>query len=314
MYRLHSPAEALRPYIENYWSVSHAPGEDVDLRVEVFVDARADLVFNFEAPYRREIIGGSSALHDRSNLDAQRLVPIRILQHGAVRIVGVRFHLGGLAPFTRDRLDVWSGLTPAPELVLGEDARALESALDAAPDLEAGARMLDEFFLTRLRRDAAQSLFERTLAALVAGHGLTPVSELADVAASSPRQVERLFARGLGFPPKTAGRVLRFQHTLRRLMADPGVPLGEVASDAGYYDQAHFIRDFRVFSGGVPRGYRGYYPAAAPADFAPNVVVFVQDDDAAPREDWRRPDTSDPKEAPWLSTGPAPAPPTIPGS
>ncbi|MGC5225288.1 hypothetical protein ACPW96_22195 [Micromonospora sp. DT81.3] len=58
MYRLHSPAEPLRPYIENYWFVSHAPGEDVDLRVDVFVDVRADLIFNFEAPYRREIIGG----------------------------------------------------------------------------------------------------------------------------------------------------------------------------------------------------------------------------------------------------------------
>jgi hypothetical protein len=65
-------------------------------------------------------------------------------------------------------------------------------------------------------------------------------------------------------------------------MADPGVSLGEVAADAGFYDQAHFIRDFRVFSGGVPRGYRGYYPVQGPADFAPNVVVFVQDESAAP--------------------------------
>ncbi len=116
------------------------------------------------------------------------------------------------------------------------------------------------------------------MAALIAGHGRMPVGELAEVAGSSPRQVERLFARGLGFPPKTVGRVLRFQHALRRLMADPGVPLGEVAADGGYYDQAHFIRDFRVFSGGVPRGYRGYFPPEGPADFAPNVVVFVQDE------------------------------------
>ncbi len=101
MYRLRPPAQPLRPYIENYWFVSHEPDEDVDLRVEVFVDARADLIFNFETPYRREIIGGASSRHERSNLDAQRLVPIRILQRGAVRIVGVRFQLGGLAPFTR---------------------------------------------------------------------------------------------------------------------------------------------------------------------------------------------------------------------
>jgi hypothetical protein len=66
-------------------------------------------------------------------------------------------------------------------------------------------------------------------------------------------------------------------------MTDPGVPLGVVAVETGYYDQAHFIRDFRLFSGEVPRGYRGYYPPEGPADFAPNVVVFVQDAQPAER-------------------------------
>ena len=277
MYRLRPPAEPLRRYIENYWFVSHAPGEDVELRVEVFVDARADLIFNFEAPYRRAVIGGATTQHDRSNLDAQRLVPIRILQHGAVRIVGVRFHLGGLAPFTRLRVAEWSGGTPLPEQVFGDETRQLEWALRAEPDLAVSGQMLDEFFLGRLRFDGAQATFERALSALVAGGGRAPVSRLAEVAASSPRQIERLFARGLGFPPKTVRRVLRFQSSLRQLMADPGVSLGEVAADAGYFDQAHFVRDFRLFTGGVPRGYRGYYPPEGPADFAPNVVVFVQD-------------------------------------
>ncbi|MCD2440981.1 helix-turn-helix domain-containing protein [Agromyces sp. SYSU K20354] len=137
--------------------------------------------------------------------------------------------------------------------------------------------MLDDFFLRRLRLDGAQATFEHALSALIASDGRVPVSELAEVTAASPRQVERLFARGLGFPPKTVGRVLRFQSALRQLMNDPGVSLGKVAASAGYYDQAHCVRDFRLFSGGVPRGYRGYYPPEVPDDFAPNVVVFVQD-------------------------------------
>jgi AraC-like DNA-binding protein len=50
-----------------------------------------------------------------------------------------------------------------------------------------------------------------------------------------------------------------------------------VSASAGYFDQAHFIKGFRKMTGGVPRGYRGYFPAEVPTDFAPNVVVFVQD-------------------------------------
>lgn len=94
--------------------------------------------------------------------------------------------------------------------------------------------------------------------------------------------MDRWFARQVGIPPKTVGRILRFQGALRALMRDPGVPLADVAADAGYFDQAHFVRDFRRMTGGVPRGYRGYYPPAGPADFAPNVVVFVQDAGPAP--------------------------------
>ena len=283
MYVLRPPAESLRPYIEHYWFVSQAPGEVVDLRVDVFVDARADLLFNFDAPYRRETIGGPTVELARSNLDAQRLAPIRILQRGSVRIAGVRFHLGGLAPFARDPLAPFTDLTPAPDAVLGPAVRELEAALRDDPGLDAAAALLDAFFLERFA--AVPAAFTRALDTLTTTGGRAAVADLAETAGVSERQVERLFARHLGIPPKTVGRIVRFQGALRSLMADPGCPLGEVAAAAGYYDQAHFIRDFRLFSGGVPRGYRGYYPPEGPADFAPNVVVFVQDDDSArPRD------------------------------
>jgi AraC-like DNA-binding protein len=285
VYVLRPPAEALQPFIEHYWFVSHAPGEEVDIRVDVFVDARADLLFNFEVPYRREVIGGATAELAESNLDAQRLTPIRIIQRGQVRVAGVRFHLGGLAPFARAPLARLTGLTPRPELVFDREILNLEAALRDNPTPDAGAALLDAFFLQHLATDGSLPTFQLALDALRASSGRAPVSDLAAGAGVSERQVERLFERHLGIPPKTVGRVVRFQKALRSLMADPGGSLGEIAAAAGYYDQAHFIRNFRLFSGGVPRGYRGYYPPEGPADFAPNVVVFVQDDDRVSARD-----------------------------
>jgi AraC-like DNA-binding protein len=249
----------------------------VDIRVDVFVDGRADLIFNLGAPYERQIIGGPTTRQSASNLDAQRLVPIRILQRGEVRVIGLRFQLGGLAPFARVPLQPWTGQTPEPALVLGEGARALESALAATADLSGAARCLDQFLLDLLRPDEGRLLFERGLRSLVQSEGDIEIGSLAAGLGVSGRQVERLFSRYLGFAPKTAARVLRFQRSMRMLMRDPGVPLADVAIRAGYFDQAHFIRDFRRMTGGLPRGYRGYYPPAGPADFAPNVVVFLQD-------------------------------------
>lgn len=278
MYQLRKPEPRLAPFIEHYWFVSQAPGESVDLRVDVFVDGRADLIFNFGVPYQRQVIGGATAEHARSNLDAQRLVPIRILQRGAVRVTGVRFRLGGLGPFVRGSLRVFTNHTPEPSAVFGDESRALEAALAATTDLDRAAQMLDTFFLDRLVADAAYAELASALARLIDTDGRATIESVAADLGISTRQIARAFARYVGIAPKTIARILRFQSTLRALMRDPsGSSLADVAADAGYFDQAHFIKDFKRMSGGVPRGYRGYFPPKGPHDFAPNVVVFLQD-------------------------------------
>jgi methylphosphotriester-DNA--protein-cysteine methyltransferase len=276
VYQLRAPHPELARFIEHYWFVT-AEDAPVDLRVDVFVDARADLVLNFGAPYTRQVIGGEAVEHDRSNLDAQRLVPIRIVQRGLVRIAGVRFRLGGLSPFARVELRAFTNTSPRPSAILGEGAGALEEAARAERDPSAQAEIFDRFFRAQLVLDAAHERFALALDHLTRSDGNATVQALANIAGVTSRQIDRLFARRLGIAPKTTGRVLRFQRALRALMRDPGRPLAEIAADAGYFDQAHFVKDFRRMTGGVPRGYRGYYPPDVPTDFAPNVVVFLQD-------------------------------------
>jgi len=277
MYELRTPARDLGRFIEHYWFVTHAPGEHVDLRVDVFVDGRADLIFNFGAPYQRQVRGGAAREIAASNLDAQRLEPIRIVQSGAVRTIGARFRLGGLGPFVRSQLRAITGACVPPSDIFGEDARVLEDALRRGTDLDEGARLLDAFFRRQLALEPAYQSFARALAALEASHGSATVEQISSTIGGSSRRTERLFARYLGIAPKVLGRVLRFQGALKALMRDPQVPLAEVAVAAGYFDQAHFVKDFRRMTGGVPRGYRGYFPPDGPSDFAPNVVVFLQD-------------------------------------
>jgi AraC-like DNA-binding protein len=286
MYVLRRPAAALCSYIEHYWFVLD-DGLGTDLRVEVFTDGRADLIFNFGVAYQRTVIGQETVRMLRANVDMQRLVPLRIEQQGAVRVTGVRFRMGGLSPFTGVRLARWSGATPRPEFIFGGPAVELEAALRAEPDPDAAGELLDAFFLRALGDHGPQPAFVRALQLLQTDDSVGS-AVLAEEAGVSVRQLQRMFAAQLGFAPKVVARILRFQRALRVLMDDRQVALGDLASAVGYFDQAHFIRDFRQFTGGVPRGYRGYYPPDGPADFAPNVVVFVQDGDRPPVRDWVR--------------------------
>lgn len=268
MYELRAPATPLRRYIEHYWFVAPAPGESLDLRVDVFVDARADLIFNFGAAYTRAVIGAASRRVHRSNLDAQRRHPLRIVQRGDVHLCGVRFQLGGLGPFARAPLSGFTDATPPPAAVLGPDVQALEDELRARNDLDARATLLDAFFLRVLCDDPAQERFERALDHLVAAGGAASVADLAAVATVSARHLDRLFDRYLGISPKVVGRVLRFQSALRALMRDPGCSLAALAVAWGVLrssalreglqtlQRRRAARVSRVLSAGRPDGLR----------------------------------------------------------
>jgi AraC-like DNA-binding protein len=81
-----------------------------------------------------------------------------------------------------------------------------------------------------------------------------PVGELAAELGWSRRHFTATVRRELGLAPKPLARLLRFERAVERLRA--GDELADVALDSGYYDQAHFNRDFKAFAGVTPTEYR----------------------------------------------------------
>jgi transcriptional regulator GlxA family with amidase domain len=67
------------------------------------------------------------------------------------------------------------------------------------------------------------------------------------------RQLERKFSSAIGLSPKQLSKVIRLQTTLKALYQEKSSTLTSVAYENGYYDQAHFIKDFREFTGVSPK-------------------------------------------------------------
>lgn len=291
MYRLSQPAAPLAAYIENYWFVEGSAQAPLDLTVDVFVDARADLIFNFGAPYTRTCPGDRPRSQKDSNLDAQRIHPIQIAQKGAVHVAGVRFHTAGLSPFVDAPVHIymWNNRVVPIAEVFGTGILALERELRAAgADVGTKTQLLDRYFLERLRVTPGQQTLFQLKARLESADGLVRIDDLCDFGGLSIRHLDRLFRDHLGFSPKTFSRIARFQNALRRLKQDPGCTLADLAVRCGYYDQPHFVRDFKTYAGAVPSARVGYFPADAPTDFSPNLVHFLQDTGAEPGDSWHR--------------------------
>jgi len=68
----------------------------------------------------------------------------------------------------------------------------------------------------------------------------------------SRKHLSTRFAEQVGLAPKTAARILRFGRAVSLIGADGRRSWGEIAAGCGYYDQAHFNRDFKQFAGSTP--------------------------------------------------------------
>jgi transcriptional regulator GlxA family with amidase domain len=83
----------------------------------------------------------------------------------------------------------------------------------------------------------------------------TRVEHLAAMHHVAPRTLQRLFRRYVGVGPKWVLKRLRIHQAAEQLTAKSAPPWTELALDLGYYDHAHFIRDFRLVAGRSPAEY-----------------------------------------------------------
>jgi transcriptional regulator GlxA family with amidase domain len=86
-------------------------------------------------------------------------------------------------------------------------------------------------------------------------NGRRSLAAIAAELALSERQLERRFLLRVGMMPKRFARLARFQRAIS--LMDSASALAAVAQLAGYYDQSHFVREFRAFAGTAPAAWRG---------------------------------------------------------
>lgn len=278
MYQLFFPAPDLRPFIECYWLARAPEGQSITLRENVFVDGKADILFNFGVAYQRRRLDSSGVEQalPASNLDAQRRYPVAIHQQGAIDLVGVRFRPGGLAAFVPIPAHLLTNETFDLMDNLGGVGRELEGRLfDVRGESALQVALLDSFFLSQLTSTPAYALARYLAGFIEDSSGKLGVHALSRETGYSIRTVDRLFRQSYGFSPKFYARIIRFQHALKMILHRPTMGLLSVALGCGYYDQSHFNKDFADLTGDSPEHYRAQLLTRA-ASPPPNLSDFYK--------------------------------------
>ncbi len=252
--------------------------QPVTLQESVFVDGKADILFNFGVAYTRRRLDVSNLTENLplSNLDAQRIYPVAIHQQGQVNLISVRFRPGGLAAFLAMPAHELTDSTLSIVDGLGREGDELESRLfDERTEPQQQVAVLDSFFLRHLTDLSTQSIARYIACLIEEQDGQIAIAQISQEMGYSIRSIDRFFRDVYGYSPKFYARVVRFQRALSLMIQNPDSSLLDIAHQCGYYDQSHFNKEFADFTGDSPENYRTFLIAKA-ATPSPNLSNFYK--------------------------------------
>lgn len=136
--------------------------------------------------------------------------------------------------------------------VLGAEVTNLHERLCAAPDLAERVRLVESFLLQRVDRALPLSGMQHAAELLIQSRGRANLNDVAATLGLSDSSWRRHFTTQIGVAPKRYQRMLRFHHAVVLKRDVPGISWTDVSQEAGYYDQSHFIAEFREMGGAAP--------------------------------------------------------------
>jgi len=173
-----------------------------------------------------------------------------------VQLVGIHFKPGGAYPFLNFPLtELHNQIIPA-DAIWGSFAVKLYERLHTAPSIPARLALFEQLLLTRLSAAPNELNAVRYGVAQIARHnGALSIKALRDDMSISQNHLLTQFKRMVGISPKALAQLYRLKLVLRSIDPTHEVDWTEIAHQSGYYDQAHFSKDFRIFTGHSPTDY-----------------------------------------------------------
>lgn len=252
-YETFLPTSDLADWIKCYWTLESEPGE-IPERQTIVPDGCMEMIFHYGDLYRQYRDEHTSIIQPQCFVIGQLTKPLVIEPTGATGIFAIRFQPGGFAPITHMPLHSFHDQAVELTQVFGEAVRETEQNILTATSTEARITEIETFLFQQLIQPAAiDRLVSSTIDLMLTTNGRLPVTELLTHARGNRRQLERKFVTHVGLSPKKLSRMIRLQATLRLVLTGQVDDLTSASYAGAYFDQSHFIRDFKELTGLTPK-------------------------------------------------------------
>ncbi|MES2371425.1 MAG: helix-turn-helix domain-containing protein [Bacteroidota bacterium] len=246
----------LKPYVKCYYTF--VSDTDISFADTVFPSGDMEMIFNLGSGSWEFLSGGQFYKTPAIELWGQVTKPLAIKSKGQHIMLGVKFLSHTAAIFFDEEIGALNNCISDAGDIVGRSANQLHARLLEIPHNAERIALVENFLLQRLLRNQKKSFSidkvgnilssirmnaeENNIYRVASSHGMTT------------RHMHKLVYRYTGLSPKSFNKINRFQQSLR-LIAENKYPLTSIAYDCGYFDQSHFIRDFKAFTGLTPSAY-----------------------------------------------------------
>jgi AraC-like DNA-binding protein len=255
-YQTFQPHPNLKALVKCYW-ILEVPAEYDAPKQRIVSDGCLEMAFLLGDDIKRYTSETNFILQPRAMLIGQIIKPFFIQPTGHVNTFAIRFYPYGFANFLNTPIkDLSDKETPLGSLFGNDVVSELEQKIIHANNTKERITIIEDFLLNVLNsKKAIDKIVKTTIDALMSTSGNTPINDIIKSDLAKRRQLERKFARQIGLSPKQMGKVIRLQAALKMLLNKKSEKLSNIAYESEYYDQAHFIRDFKEFTGTNPTAF-----------------------------------------------------------
>jgi len=236
----HLPAQNLSFFVERYWIVSWDLRGQEPYVQETLPYPCVNLVFEKD---QTRVFGVGTGKFSR-------------LLENMGRVFGVKFKPGGFYPFVKTPISQFTDSSISFWDAFGVDGKALEEAILAREDEGEMKEIAENFLRERLpEEDEHVREINRVVDYIIAHQEITRVDDMVSQLNLNKRTLQRLFSQYVGVSPKWVIQRYRLHEVAERLADGEVVDGTRMALDLGYFDQAHFIKDFKAIVGKTPAEY-----------------------------------------------------------
>ncbi len=256
-YHIFEPAKNLRALIKCYWSLEITK-EEAPEKQTIVPDGCLEMIFHYGDLYKQYVENGNSIIQPRCFVIGQLTRPLEIEPTGETGIFSVRFHPNGFLPFATIPIKEMENTVVPLGILFGKEGQKIEQKVLKANATSERIKLIETFLLSRLTdAKTVDGIVKSILETILTANGQLSVDELSKQTNINRRQLERKFSSTIGLSPKQLSKIIRLQATLKMLLNKEFTSLTALAYEGEYYDQAHFIKDFREFTGLTPKEFYG---------------------------------------------------------